>query len=278
MQLRCKSEELSEDLVMIHGLAANMGFWLQDFAPHFSERFRVTLYDLRGHGRSRITKSGYTPDGIADDLRAVLDSLNIKKAHIVAHSFGGIAALKLAFAEPERFSSIVLADSHISTERLKEKNILWEAGKNLQVVLHQCNLDLDVQHPYFGFHLITTISQMQQNGQEIPKALYPWVKNLLSGNDKQTSDKWLELMNTTNAEKELMEDDGLSKDNLQKIVCPILGIYGEKSKSILTGRYLSSILPSAKFCFIPNAGHFFPKAQPTTVMSLCDRFWKGISE
>ena len=62
---------------MIHGLAANMGFWLQDFAPHFSERFWVTLYDLRGHGRSRLTKNGYTPDAMANDLRALLNSLNM---------------------------------------------------------------------------------------------------------------------------------------------------------------------------------------------------------
>ncbi|MFH1157655.1 MAG: alpha/beta hydrolase [Pseudomonadota bacterium] len=276
MQLRCKSEESPEDLVMIHGLAANMGFWLQDFAPHFAERFRVTLYDLRGHGRSPVTKSGYTPGGMADDLRALLDTLNIRKAHFIAHSFGGVAALKLACAEPERFSSLVLADSHISSERLKEKDIPWKAGENLQAALHQCNLALDVRHPYFGFHLITAVSRMRKNGQEIPEALYPWVKNLLSGNDRQASGKWLELMDTTNAGQELMEDDRLSKDGLRKITCPVLGIYGEKSKSVLTGRYLSSVWPPAEFSFIPDAGHFFPRAQPATVMSLCGRFWDGL--
>jgi pimeloyl-ACP methyl ester carboxylesterase len=105
------------DLVMIHGLATNMAFWYLPYAPIFAKRFRVTLYDLRGLGRSQMTTGGYTPHNLAEDLSALLDHLGIARAHILAHSFGGVVALNLACSEPRRVQSLVLADTHVAAVR-----------------------------------------------------------------------------------------------------------------------------------------------------------------
>jgi pimeloyl-ACP methyl ester carboxylesterase len=279
MQLSHKGEGPVEDLIMVHGLAANMGFWLQDYTPHFTQRFRVTLYDLRGHGRSAITESGYTPETMGYDLRALMDELKIEKAHVIAHSFGGVAVLKAATAAPERFASLIIADSHISTGRLKEKDNNWQTGDALRQALQESGINLDIDHPYFGFQLITAVARLRQDGKDIPAALEPWVRHILAGNNNRpTAEKWLQLMNETKAEQELMDNDGLSESSLQRITCPMLAIYGEKSKSIHTGRYLASLWPKATFVFIPEAGHFFPKAQPDMVMAHCDRFWDSLSQ
>ena len=50
-----------EDLVMVHGLATNLAFWYFHYAAVFARRYRVTVYDLRGHGRSEMPAGGYTP-------------------------------------------------------------------------------------------------------------------------------------------------------------------------------------------------------------------------
>ena len=50
--------ETRPDLLMVHGLATNMAFWYLPYAPIFAQRFRVTLYDLRGLGRSEMTPDG----------------------------------------------------------------------------------------------------------------------------------------------------------------------------------------------------------------------------
>ena len=57
-----------EDLVMVHGLATNLAFWYFHYAAVFARRYRVTVYDLRGHGRSEMTAGGYTPANLARDL------------------------------------------------------------------------------------------------------------------------------------------------------------------------------------------------------------------
>ena len=37
---------------MVHGMATNMAFWYFNYGLPLSKRYRITLYDLRGHGRS----------------------------------------------------------------------------------------------------------------------------------------------------------------------------------------------------------------------------------
>ena len=56
----------------------------------------MTMYDLRGHGRSGSPPRGYSPRVMADDLRDLMDALAIDRAHIISHSFGGQIALHFA--------------------------------------------------------------------------------------------------------------------------------------------------------------------------------------
>lgn len=275
MQLSYKGSGETEDLVMIHGLAANMGFWLQDFAHHFSQRFRVTLVDLRGHGRSGTTPSGYNPENLAADLQSLLAHLEIKKAHIIAHSFGGVVAMHLAADNPALMSSLVLADTQISVGREQAQGTPWEIGGTIQKILDECNINLDTRHPYFGYQVITEVAKYRRDDKVIPEALYPWVGRMLDGNSKRTSERWLQLMEETTAEQELMGNDGLAEEKLLAICCPVLAMYGEKSHAMSTGRYLTSLWKQAEFISVPNGGHFFPKAHPDAVKSYCDNFWDG---
>jgi non-heme chloroperoxidase len=51
--------------------------------------FRVVAHDRRGHGRSSQTSSGNDMDGYADDLAAVIETLDLKDVTLVGHSTGG---------------------------------------------------------------------------------------------------------------------------------------------------------------------------------------------
>src|SRR6201987_4511467 len=51
--------------------------------------FRVVAHDRRGHGRSSQATSGNDMDGYADDLAAVIEAPDLKKATLVGHSTGG---------------------------------------------------------------------------------------------------------------------------------------------------------------------------------------------
>lgn len=264
-----------EHLVMVHGLATNMAFWYFQYAPEFARRFRVTLFDLRGHGRSQMSHSGYTPGNLAKDLEGLLDHLGIAKAHFLAHSYGGVVTLRLACAQPQRLRSLVLADSHISAARhgLTEQD--WDYGRRLQPLLERHGLDLDVTDPYFGYRLLTRVAQWQVRGFNIPHELAEVVGPLVGRAGGRTASRWLELMALAEAEKELMSDDGLTRDRLQQLDFPILAMYGDRSQARMTGKALLDIWPHAEFRRVRDAGHFFPTSRPTELISGCKRFWRG---
>jgi pimeloyl-ACP methyl ester carboxylesterase len=264
-----------EDLVMVHGLATNLAFWYFHYAAEFSRRFRVTMLDLRGHGRSEMPADGYSPTQMARDLGGLLDRLGIARAHFVAHSFGGVVALKFACEQPERVRSLVLADSHVAAVRRLGPPRDWTYGQGIQAILDRHGLDLDTQHPYFGYHLITRMAQWQLQGTEVPAELADLVNPLMGNSAKQTAKRWLALMETTSAKAEMMGDDGLALDELRKLRFPILALYGEHSHAHLTGEALLDVWPQAEFRGVRGAGHFFPASRSREMISDCARFWGG---
>lgn len=274
-QINCENADGCEDVVMIHGLAASLAFWGFHHAPIFSKRYRVTLYDLRGHGRSEMTENGYSPCNLTVDLSALLDELGIRKAHFIAHSFGGVIALKLALVDPQRVASITIADTHITAVRNMQKSMRWEYGESIQPVLHRNNIRIDVNHPYFGYRLLTEIARMQVDNQELSPDLKMLVSSFAKRFGGRSAVQWLKLMDTTGASDELMCDDSLSLQDLKTITAPILAVYGENSQSMLTGKHLLDVWPHADFRCVRNGGHFFPVSRPAKFIKFCEQFWDG---
>jgi pimeloyl-ACP methyl ester carboxylesterase len=274
MQMPCESGERSEDLVLVHGLATNLAFWYFSHAPAFSKRYRVTLYDLRGHGRSGATESGYTVANMALDLEQFLDRLGIKRAHFAAHSFGGAVTLNLACRNPGRFSSLMLFDTQIHAVR-RAGNGGWKSGEMIQRVLDQNKLQIDVRDPYFGYRLLTEVARLKLGKRPMTQELQSMLCPLMGKSSSRTADLWLTLIRTTRAGQELMDDDGLSLDILRKLDFPILAVYGEHSQAMTTGEQLLEAWPHADFRIIRGAGHFFPVTRPDDFMRTCREFWNG---
>lgn len=264
-----------EELVMVHGLATSLAFWYLQYVPAFQDRFRITLYDLRGHGRSEMTESGYTPQSLATDLEGLLDHLKIGQAHFLAHSFGGVVSMSLACRQPDRFRSLVLADTHISAVRHVETVQEWQHGQKLQQILDRHGLDLNTRDPYFGYWLLTRVAQWQLNGLTVPPELAQLAGPLMGPRGMRTASHWIHLMSSTRAEAELMSDDGLTIDRLRRFDFPIMAMYGDQSQARLTGAELLGVWPHAVFRRVRDAGHFFPTSKPEEVVSGCHRFWAG---
>lgn len=94
-------------VVFINSLGSDLRIW-QEVAPAFTERFRVILYDKRGHGLSDAPSAPYTMDEHTDDLLALLDYLGIERASLVGLSVGGMISQRMAVRAPERVQSITL--------------------------------------------------------------------------------------------------------------------------------------------------------------------------
>lgn len=270
------ANDQTEHLIMVHGLATNMAFWYFHYAPVFSQHFRVTLYDLRGHGRSEMPSSGYSPAQLANDLLSLMDHLDIPRAHFLTHSYGGVVALNAAIAQPDRIASLVLADTHIAAARHEQA---WEAGEfgiAMQRVLDEHHIPLDLRDPYFGYKLLTEVAHLQLRSEEVPPQLAELVSPFIGKYGNRTASQWIRLMDSTAAASELMgDDDGLALDDLRQLRFPILAMYGDHSQARLTGKMLLKIWRHATFRRVRDAGHFFPSSRPQEVIADCKRFWQG---
>ena len=67
--------------------------------------FRAVAFDHRGHGESAPVSTGHSLDNLADDVRTVLEGLDLRDVVLVGHSMGGIAVQAFASATPTSWPS-----------------------------------------------------------------------------------------------------------------------------------------------------------------------------
>jgi non-heme chloroperoxidase len=78
-----------QPVVFSHGWPLNADAWDPQMMYLGHHGFRVIAHDRRGHGRSSQSWSGNEMDTYADDLAALIESLDLKDAVLVGHSTGG---------------------------------------------------------------------------------------------------------------------------------------------------------------------------------------------
>ncbi|HVX47383.1 MAG TPA: alpha/beta fold hydrolase [Mycobacteriales bacterium] len=97
-----------EDLLLISGQAGDHHGW-DAIREDFTGRYRVTVYDHRGTGRSDKPEAPpYTTRGFAADAVAVLDAAGADRAHVYGTSMGGRIAQWLGIDHRDRLRSLVL--------------------------------------------------------------------------------------------------------------------------------------------------------------------------
>jgi pimeloyl-ACP methyl ester carboxylesterase len=112
-------------VLFAHGVTLDVRLWFKQFEELPERGLRVVAYDQRGHGDSTCGSSGHSVDNLADDLKSVIQGLDLHDVVVVGHSMGGIAAQAFAIRHPKlarrRVRGLVLmstlAKTHISGSR-----------------------------------------------------------------------------------------------------------------------------------------------------------------
>ena len=99
-----------EAIIFAHGAGGNLLSWFQQI-PYFSINYRCVTFSHRGFGHSYDIEDGPGMNAFPEDLEALMDFLNIEKAHLVAQSMGGRTALGFAVINSNRVLSLTLADT-----------------------------------------------------------------------------------------------------------------------------------------------------------------------
>jgi len=97
-----------DPVVLVHAFTLDTRMWDDQFEL-LAQSFRVIRYDARGFGKSALPVAGETYSN-AEDLAALLDRLDARKAHVVGLSMGGRIALDYAVTGPDRLHSLVVID------------------------------------------------------------------------------------------------------------------------------------------------------------------------
>jgi 3-oxoadipate enol-lactonase len=115
-----------EPVVLLHAFPFSRGIWNgvaegADVATTLAARFRVLSVDARGFGESDLRAVGgssapYAITDLADDLAALLDVLDVRRAAVLGMSMGGYTALAFAAHHGARLSALVLADTRAAAD------------------------------------------------------------------------------------------------------------------------------------------------------------------
>jgi 3-oxoadipate enol-lactonase len=104
-------------VVLTHGATIDHRTWNPQLKA-LEGKYRVLVWDVRGHGQSQPIGEDFTVAGAAEDLVAILDKLKVKQAMLVGQSMGGNIAQELVFYHPERVSAMFLLGCACNTWKL----------------------------------------------------------------------------------------------------------------------------------------------------------------
>jgi pimeloyl-ACP methyl ester carboxylesterase len=117
-----------EPILFIHGLMLASESWRAQVAA-FAPTHRVVTFDLRGQGRSEKTKEGLDLDSLAEDAAALIETLDLKRVHVVAFSMGTFIAMRLAARRQDLVRSLTLigpsADGEERSNLPRYKALIW---------------------------------------------------------------------------------------------------------------------------------------------------------
>ena len=88
-------------IVLSHGVTLSVRTWVRQLETLPAQGFHVVAFDHRGHGSSKLGDSGFSVDNLGDDIRTLVERLDLRDAVLVGHSMGGIAVQSFLLRHPE---------------------------------------------------------------------------------------------------------------------------------------------------------------------------------
>jgi pimeloyl-ACP methyl ester carboxylesterase len=235
------------DVVLLHAVTSNQAVWVfSGLIEALAQDFRVTSYDLRGHGYSERPPTGYTSAVMAEDFRCLHEALGLKSAFLVGHSFGGVVSIHTATLFPERVRGVILSDSFFPGLKQIEPNFgkanVWlDLRETYQVI----GVDLGPVVDFARLFRSTADLTPEQLGK-LEERVGPLGRGWL---------RQLPKLAETTCGDEVLQEAGLTAERIASVAHPVAALYDEFSPFHATCTWLEHHLTSCTAEIIPAAKH-----------------------
>ena len=226
-------------ILLSHGFGASTNMWRGQVAA-LSDGYRLIRWDMRGHGETVCPEvpSNYSQDHTVEDMRALLDHLEVREAVIAGHSLGGFMSLAFHVRYPERVKALVLQGCGPGYRSDVSRAAWNERAENRARSLEEG-----------GLAALGGSSEVGISIQASARGLALAARGILSQVDARVI------------------------DSLPSIAVPVLIIVGDGDTNYLNGsNYMASRIPDAIDVVVPDAGHGVNVDQPEAVNDALGQF------
>jgi len=241
-------------MLFFHGITANSAVF-GVLTGELSSRFRTIAVDQRGHGRSDKPDHGYDADDFADDIAALITTLDSGPAIIVGHSLGSRNGVTVAARYPELVRSVVAIDftPYIEPEVLDALESRVVAGDQVFPDLGSVEAYLAARYPKIPMDAIKVRAASGFHGVE--GGLAP----------------------LASASAMAQTVTGLRADLVpafRDVTRPVLVVRGAESKLVTEAalRKTSKLRPDLPVVVVPGADHYVHEEAPGIVLRAITNF------
>ncbi|KOR89430.1 alpha/beta fold hydrolase [Paenibacillus solani] len=208
----------------------NFLYQIQGLSPHF----RTIAFDIRGHGKSQPSKQAVTYPIIVEDIKQLIDQLNIEKIFLCGYSTGGSVVLEFLLSHPDRaLGGIIIGGmSEVNEWRLRNKISLGAVFSKIGAV---------------GTIAFSTALTQAKN-----ISFFRELFNDAKKGNAKNAEQYYQYSLKYNCTSQLRE-----------IQLPVLLVYGEKDKHFHPyAKMLHQRLPMSELVFIKKVDHRIPTKAP----------------
>jgi 3-oxoadipate enol-lactonase len=244
---RFEGEEGRPVVVLSNSLGARLEMWEPQVAS-LVERYRVLLYDNRGHGQSDVPPGPYTLERIATDARELMAELDLGPVLWCGISLGGMVGMWLGANAPHTLERAVFANTSV----LVGPPEMW--NQRIQVIETQ------------GMEALAKVG-VQRWLTPAFAAAHPDINARLTRMIAETPAKGYIATATAIRDMDL-------RDSLPRITTPVLVIAGSYDPATLPamGEQIASSIVGARFALL-EAAHLSNVEQPEEFNRLVRNFF-----
>ncbi|MDZ7720872.1 MAG: alpha/beta hydrolase [Balneolaceae bacterium] len=257
-----------EPIIVVHGgPVLDHGYLERSFEP-LSEHYELLYFDQRLSGRSSadVDSTDITLDNFVEDIEALRQEFNYEKVHLMAHSWGGLLAMKYAIKYPSNLNSLILLNTMpANTEDWRKESQIVARRTSAEDSLRRSEImssELFQTNPPEAIEQLLVLSFRNQfKDPSLTDSLDFYIPEDYMIRSQRFGYLMAELSNY-NLYAEL--------DSLD---IPTLLVYGSNEPAVdISGKNLNSTFPNSQLSVIQNSGHFPFIEQPNQFFEIIQSF------